>query len=231
MKDLTKRTYDTGFQESQLTYMKGRAAFMDQYLGRLADILCCLHARAVIAMGGPASWIARHYRGERLVAEFMSGPSIQLTVHHRGGVDTDMTRNVPVFYDQLSEQEIKLIHGYIPLGNPMEDQWAYPTSELFKEFSKHWRGEWNAGCEQIMKNITSGLASGLLAPMTHKEWHEYLRSNNRGEYAPPPGSIPTLNDFSAIQKEIDGAFPLRWHGRWVKDIFLPEEFVFTVSGN
>ena len=30
MRDLTKRTYDTGFQESQLTYTKGRAAFMNQ---------------------------------------------------------------------------------------------------------------------------------------------------------------------------------------------------------
>ena len=64
MKDLTKRTYDTGFQESQLTYTKGRAAFMDQYLGRLADILRRPHARAVIAMGGPTSWIARHYGGD-----------------------------------------------------------------------------------------------------------------------------------------------------------------------
>ena len=120
---------------------------MDQYLGRLADILRRPHARAVIAMGGPTSWIARHYGGERLITEFMAGPSIQVTVHHRGGVDTDTTRNVPVFYDQLTKQEIELIHGYIPLGSPTEERWAYPTSELLEEFSKHWRGEWNVGCE------------------------------------------------------------------------------------
>ena len=58
MSDLTKRTYDTGFQESPLTYSKGGSAFMDQYLGKLADILRRPHARAVIAMGGPTSWIA-----------------------------------------------------------------------------------------------------------------------------------------------------------------------------
>ena len=231
MKDLTKRTYDTGFQESQLTYTKGRAAFIDQYMGKLADILRRPHARAVITLGGPTSWIARHYGGERLVAEFMAGPSIQVTLHHRGGVDTDAAHQEPVFYDQLSEQEIELIHGYIPLGSPTEDRWAYPTSELFEEFSKHWRGEWNAGCERIMMNIASGLTSGLLAPMTRKEWREYLRGNNRGEHAPPPGSIPTPEDFSAVENEIDSAFPLRWHGRRVKDIFLPEELAFTASGN
>lgn len=231
MKDLTKRTYDTGFQESQLTYTKGRAAFMYQYLGRLADILRRPHARAVIAMGGPTSWIARHYGGDRLITEFMTGPSIQVTVHHRGGVNSDTAHNVPVFYDQLSEQEIELIHGYIPLGSPTEDRWAYPTSELFEEFSKHWRGEWNSGCERIMGNIASGLASGLLAPMTRKEWREYLRGNNRGEHAPLPGSVPTLDDFSTIQDEIDNVFPSRWHGRRLKDILLPEDFVFTASGN
>jgi len=57
MTDLTKWTYNTGFQESSLTYDKGRAAFMDQYLGKLSDILQHPHARAVIAMGGPTSWI------------------------------------------------------------------------------------------------------------------------------------------------------------------------------
>ncbi|EDR02098.1 uncharacterized protein LACBIDRAFT_332631 [Laccaria bicolor S238N-H82] len=44
--DLTKRTYDTGFQETPLTYSKGGSAFMDQYLGKLADILRRPHARA-----------------------------------------------------------------------------------------------------------------------------------------------------------------------------------------
>ena len=231
MMDLTKRTYDTGFQESQLTYMKGRAAFMDQYLGKLADILHRPHARAVVAMGGPTSWIARHSGGDRLVTEFMAGPSIQVTVHHRGGVNTGTMHNMPVFYDQLSAQEIELIHGYIPLGSPTEVRWAYPTSELLEEFSKHWRGEWNAGCERIMSNISLSLASGLLAPMTRKEWREYLRGNNRGEYAPSPGSIPTSEDFTAAENEIDAVFPLRWHGRHLRDISLPEESVFTVSGN
>ena len=231
MMDLTKRTYDTGFQESPLTYDKGRVAFMDQYLGKLADILRRPHARAVIAMGGPTSWIARHYGGERLVEEFMGGPSIQVTIHHRGGVEAVPDLGMPVFYDQLSAQEVELIHGYVPLGSPTDDRWAFPTTEIFEDCSKHWRGEWNLGCERIMGNIARDLGSGLLAPQTRREWREYLRGNNRGEYAPEIGSVPTSADFALVENKIDIAFPTRWHGRRLRDITLPEAFEFTASGN
>jgi len=231
MMDLTRRTYDTGFQESPLLYDKGRVAFLDQYLGKLADILCQPHARAVIAMGGPTSWIARFYGGEYLVKEYMSSPSIQVTAHHRGGVATTPFLNMPVFYDQLSAQEIELIHGYVPLGSPTQDCWAFPTTKIFEECSKHWRGEWNQGCEHIMGNIARDLGSGLLAPQTRKEWHQYLRGNNRGEYAPEPGSVPSLDDFTLMENKIDAAFPIRWHSHCFQDILLPEEFMITASGN
>ena len=231
MMDLTKKTYDTGFQELPLTYDKGRVAFMYQYLGKLADILRRPHARAVIAMGGPTSWITRFYGGERLVEEYMSGPSVQVTVHHHGGVASAPSLDMPVFYDQLSAQEIELIHGYVPLGSPTEDRWAFPTTEIFEECSKHWRGEWNQGCERIMGNIARDLGSGLLAPQTRKEWREYLRGNNRGEYAPEPGSVPSPEDFTSVENKIDAAFPMRWHGRRLRDISLPEEFTITASGN
>ena len=230
MMDLTKRTYDTGFQESPLTYDKGRVAFMNQYLGKLADILRRPHSRAVIAMGGPTSWIARYYGGERLVTEYISGPSIQVTVHHRGGVE-NTSLNMPVFYDQLSAQEVELIHGYIPLGSPVEDRWAFPTTEIFEDCSKHWRGEWNQGCERIMGNIARDLSSGLLAPQTRKEWRKYLRGNNRGEFAPSRESIPTPNDFTLVEQKINSASPICWHGRRLRDILLPEEFSGSASEN
>ena len=231
LSDLTKRTYDTGFQETPLTYSKGGSAFMGQYLGKLADILRRPHARAAIAMGGPTSWIARFYGGDRLVEEFMSGPSVQVTVHHRGGVVDAAFLNMPVFHDQLSLQEIELIHGYIPLGSPSEDRWAFPTNEILEEFSNHWRGEWNQGCERIMGNIARALDSGALAPLTRREWREYLRSNNRGEHAPASGTVPKASDFALVNTMIDDAFPIRWHGRRIRDISLPEEFTVLSDGN
>ena len=182
-------------------------------------------------MGGPTSWIARYYGGERLVEEFMSSPSIQVTVHHRGSVESVSGLGMPVFYDQLSAQEVELIHGYVPLGSPTTDRWAFPTTEIFEDCSKHWRGEWNLGCECIMGNIARDLGSGLLAPQTRKEWREYLRCNNRGEHAPEPGSVPTPSDFALVENKIDIAFPIRWHGCRLRDIAWPETFELTASGN
>ena len=204
---------------------------MDQYLGKLADILRRPHARAVIAMGGPTSWIARFYSGDRLVEEFMSGPSSQVTIHHRGHVMVSSSLNMPIFHDQLSHQEIELIHGYIPLSSPSEDRWAFLTSEILEEYSNHWRGEWNQGCEHIMGNIARALESGALSPLTRREWREYLHSNNRGEHAPPPGTIPKASDFTLVETMIDNAFPYRWHGRRICDIFLPEELTVLSDGN
>ena len=59
--ELSKRTYETGFQEERLKDINGGAAFRDQYMGKLADILHRPQARALIGMGGPAAWIAKRY--------------------------------------------------------------------------------------------------------------------------------------------------------------------------
>jgi len=170
-------------------------------------------------------------RGECLIAEYMSGPSIQVTVHHRGAVVDTLFLDMPMFYNHLSAQEVELIHGYIPLGSPIEDRWAFPTTEILEDCSKHWQGEWNQGCERIMGNIARDLDSGLLAPQTRKEWCEYLRGNNRGEYAPEPGSVPMASDFTLVENKIISAFPIGWHGHHIRDVPLPEEFLNTASEN
>ena len=86
LSELTKCTYETGFQEEHLKDFNGSAAFRDQYMGKLADILRHPQARALISMGGPTAWIAKRYGGPAIVQRFMSGPSPQVTVHHRGAV-------------------------------------------------------------------------------------------------------------------------------------------------
>ena len=229
--DLTKRTYNTGFQEVPLTSSKGGSAFIDQYLGKLADILRRPHACVAIAMGGPTSWITHFYSGDRLVEEFMSGPSTQVTVHHQGQVTVASFLDMPVFHDQLSHQEIELIHGYIPLGSPSEDQWAFPTNKILEEYSNHWHGEWNQGCERIIGNIAKALENGALAPLTRREWKDYPRSSNRGEHAPSPGTVPKPADFTLVETLIDNAFPIHWHGRRIQDILLPEEFTVPSGEN
>ena len=59
LSELTKHTYETGFQEEHLRHINGGAAFCDQYMGKLANILRRPQARALISMGGPTAWIAK----------------------------------------------------------------------------------------------------------------------------------------------------------------------------
>ena len=82
-----------------------------------------------------------------------------------------------------------------------------------------------------MGNIACSLESGALAPLTRREWREYLRSNNRGEHAPAPGSVPKESDFSLVENMIDKSFLIKWHGRHIRDIFLPKDFEVPSSGN
>ena len=62
---LSSRIYEPSYQEPKIEYGTG-ITFANQYLGKLADILRRPHARALIGLGGPASWIARQY-GDNLV--------------------------------------------------------------------------------------------------------------------------------------------------------------------
>lgn len=55
LSELTKCTYETGFQEEHLKDINGCAAFRDQYMGKLADILRRPQARTLISMGGPTA--------------------------------------------------------------------------------------------------------------------------------------------------------------------------------
>ena len=83
---LSSRIYEPSYQEPRIEYGTG-ITFANQYLGKLADILRRPHARALIGLGGPASWIARQY-GDDLVQQFMNSPSIQVTYHGKGYMDS-----------------------------------------------------------------------------------------------------------------------------------------------
>jgi len=82
-----------------------------------------------------------------------------------------------------------------------------------------------------MGNIAWALESGALTPLTQCEWREYLWNNNRGEHARPPGTVPKASDFTLVDSMIDNAFRIRWHGRRIRNIFLPEEFTVPSDGN
>lgn len=225
--ELTKRTYEAGFQEEHLRDINGGAAFRDQYMGKLADILCRPHARALISMGGPAAWIAKRYGGSALVQRFMDGPSTQVTVHHHGAVTSSSFYDDPLFHDQISAQEENLVHSFVTAENPDQHRWLFPTLEIMEDFCNHWNGEWTEGCDSIFHNIAKSLERGAAKPLTRKGWKSYLHSTNHGTRCPP--TLLTPEHFSKVD-ELLLAFPDPWHGKRIADISIPIPFD-SLSGN
>ncbi|KIJ90559.1 hypothetical protein K443DRAFT_15120 [Laccaria amethystina LaAM-08-1] len=221
LSELTKHTYETGFQEEHLKDINGGTAFRDQYMGKLADILRRPQARALISMGGPAAWIAKRYGGPSIVQRFMSGPSTQVTIHHRGAVASSPFYDDPIFHDQISAQEENLVHGFIPAENPEHHRWLFPTTEIMDDYCNHWRGEWTQGCDFIFHNIAKGLDRGAAKPLTRKGWKAYLHSTNHGTRR--PDVILTAAHFARADELLCG-FSGIWHGKCVADIPIPVPF-------
>ncbi|EDQ98479.1 uncharacterized protein LACBIDRAFT_300221 [Laccaria bicolor S238N-H82] len=227
LSELTKRTYETGFQEEHLKDINGGAAFRDQYMGKLADILRRPQARALISMGGPTAWIAKRYGGPPMIQRFMDGPSTQVTVHHRGAVTSSPFYDEPLFHDQISAQEENLVHGFVPAENPEHHRWLFPTTEIMEDYCNHWRGEWTQGCDLIFHNIAKGLDRGTAKPLTRKGWKAYLHSPNHGTRRP---AIVLTNSHFTRTDELLRDFPGGWHGRRIADIPIPIPFD-SLDGN
>ena len=221
LSELMKRTYEAGFQEEHLKDINGGAAFRDQYMGKLADILRRPQARALISMGGPTAWIAKRYGGPSIIQRFMSGPSTQVTIHHRGAVADSPFYDDPVFHDQISAQEENLVHGFVPAENPEHHRWLFPTTEILEDYCHHWRGEWTPGCDLIFHNIARGLERGTAKPLTRKGWKAYLHSSNHGTRRPEV--VLTAAHFTRADELLRG-FSDAWHGKRVVDISFPISF-------
>lgn len=227
LSELTKRTYETGFQEEHLKDINGGTAFRDQYMGKLADILRRPQARALISMGGPSAWIAKRYGGPNIVQRFMEGPSTQVTVHHRGAVTSSPFYDDPMFYDQISAQEENLVHGYVPAENPEHHRWLFPTMDIMEDYCNHWQGEWTQGCDFIFHNIARSLERGTAKPLTRKGWKAYLHSTNHGTRR--PDIVLTAAHFTRTEELLRG-FSSAWHGKRIADIVFLMPFV-PLDGN
>ena len=221
LSELTRRTYETGFLEEHLKDINGGAAFRDQYMGKLADILCRPHARALVSMGGPTAWIAKRYGGPEIVQRFMNGPSTQVTVHHRGAVASSPFCDDPIFYDQISAQEENLVHSFVPAENPEHHRWLFPTTEIMEDFCNHWAGEWTQGCDLIFHVIAKNLERGTAKPLTRKGWRAYLHSANHGDKRPEV--VLNQSHFSRVE-DLLRYFPDTWNGQCIADIYMPVHF-------
>jgi hypothetical protein len=110
----TSYLYELNYQEQSFIYTS-TPAFVAAYIARLLELLKRPHAPAFIGLGGPYSWTAQRWGGNRLVSAFMSGPSIQTALHFRGETDSKYPDSLRVSWDQVSGQDIQILFGHVPL--------------------------------------------------------------------------------------------------------------------
>lgn len=173
--------YAMGFQEPNLSPAENTKTFCNLYLARMNDLFRCPHARAFIGEGGQFSWIARRWTGLRLVEEFMSGPSIQVTVHNRGFYDSTLQDTSYLSHDAVSEQEKDLLLGYCPGMNGCLGRWLFPPADIFEDNFELWTGEWNAALDHIYRRLADDISSGKVKLRTREKWKNWIRNNERGQ--------------------------------------------------
>ncbi|EDR14136.1 uncharacterized protein LACBIDRAFT_305651 [Laccaria bicolor S238N-H82] len=214
--------YTAGFQEPNLSPAENMATFCTLYLARMNDLLRRPHAQAFIGEGGQFSWIARRWTGVRLIEEFMSGPSIQVTVHNRGFYDSASQDASYLSHDAVSEQEKDLLLGYCTGINSCSGKWLFPPAEIFDNNFELWTGEWNAALDHIYGRLADDIARGKGKLRTKEKWKNWIRNNERGQRR--PRYLPITQDFTDVMDGISRA-GLRptWHKQLLDDIMFPEQ--------
>jgi hypothetical protein len=222
---LLKTMYKTGFTEPHFSYTSA-SAFINAYIGKVADVLRRPHARAFIGLGGPFSWLAQRWGGDELITRFMSGPSIQVTRHFSGQSDSSEDRSLGIHWDGVSDQEIEFLLGYIPADKWNPERWLYPPISILEDECHHWSGEWNVGMEEIFRHVTSQITRNppTATPKTRRGWIEFLRSYNRGRKAPK--FIPTERHFLDAKGGLQAAgLPANWNRQRINSITVPEHSI------
>ncbi|EDR00954.1 uncharacterized protein LACBIDRAFT_333674 [Laccaria bicolor S238N-H82] len=214
--------YNVGFQEAPLAPADNTATFCATYLARMNDVLRRPHARAFIAEGGQFSWIARRWTGTRLVEEFMSGPSIQTTVHNRGFYDSASEDASYLAYDVVSEQEKDLLLGYCAGSNGCLGRWLFPPADIFNGGFTLWTGEWNEALDHVYRRLADDIARGKAKLRTREKWKCWIRNNDRGQRR--PAYLPSTADFQSVMEGISlaGLKPT-WHKEPLDKITFPEK--------
>ena len=214
--------YAMGFQEPNLSPAENATTFCASYMVRMNDLLHHPHACTFIGEGGQFSWIARCWTGVRLVEEFMSGPSIQVTVHNRGFYNSASENASYLPHDAVSEQEKVLLLGFCPGTNSCLGRWLFPPMDIFEDKLELWTGEWNAALDHIYQRLVDDIARGKGKLRTREKWKCWIRNNKRGQRWPK--YLPPTKDFTDIMEGVSCAgLQPTWHKKRLDDITFPEQ--------
>ncbi|KAJ7615063.1 hypothetical protein DFH06DRAFT_1146124 [Mycena polygramma] len=123
--------YTTGRVEPPLNYSSGDSALAMEWQSRTLGIPTWPHARAFVSVGRVPAWLARTICPE-LIADFMSGPSIQSTTLQRGWTDTPDKESWDILADLVSVGEVDVLLGFTKDKHGL-DRWLFPRTEWLWE--------------------------------------------------------------------------------------------------
>ncbi|KAJ7232113.1 hypothetical protein C8J57DRAFT_1250767 [Mycena rebaudengoi] len=187
-----KRVVEPTSKAARIPHGLGPVELFSAYSELLDAVLHKPNAREVIARGGGASWIACYFGYQHLVREFMSGPSVQVTVHRGGGNDSGDLYPKDVSWDELSERDLNIIFGYVVGDKPTDDAWIFPMDDTLQELCEHFHYEWNPFCVATFKFLAEELVAGRGKARTRKDWREFLNQEIMVAALPKVGGSVSL---------------------------------------
>ncbi|RDB30587.1 hypothetical protein Hypma_005925 [Hypsizygus marmoreus] len=207
--------------EVTLRFNRGPADFIEQWKTAATTILLRPHARAVVFHGGLLSRIGEMFRRDELIIDAMSGPSIAVTLHRQGALDT--RHPAMAWSDQLSTDECNLLYGFTS-GDPNKaetDRTLWPTEAHLWDFLAEYSGSWSVTCETIFSDILSKVERGVMEPLTRGGWSQYLKNKRYREWTPLGAPTDEKWRRAASMTELYYPSTERWHGSRLEDIELP----------
>ncbi|KAJ6590406.1 hypothetical protein DFH09DRAFT_908395 [Mycena vulgaris] len=229
-------TLEPGFSEPRLLWIGGantRTSFLD-HAGRM---LKKPYTWAFLSLGGFANRIALWIDAE-LPQRLAQGPSTRVTEYSRGFMlkgtvwSKDGNGEVEMLTrDQVSNDEINLLFGYIDKGHPNSDVYLFPPQWLLeKECPGHFHGIMTLAGQALFDYMIEKIASPAIDSCWRNlgEWRSFLRSAGKGRFKAKDS--PEDNDFAHGAKLLKRSFGGTWNMRALRDITVPEPFLESVPG-
>ncbi|KAJ6534065.1 hypothetical protein DFH09DRAFT_1092224 [Mycena vulgaris] len=133
--------------------------------------------------------------------------------------------------DQVANDEINLLFGYIDKGHPNSDVYLFPPQWLLeKECPGHFHGIITPAGQALFYYIVGKIASPAIDNCwkTMGEWRSFLRSSGKGKFAAK--DVPTEGDFEHGTGLLKKAFGDTWNMKVLRDITVPEPFLEEIPG-
>ncbi|KAJ6503131.1 hypothetical protein DFH09DRAFT_878689, partial [Mycena vulgaris] len=210
-------TLEPGFLDTRLVWL-GPEATRASYLDLGAKLTHRPWAGAFLALGGFANHIAM-WLDIDLPRRFARGPSTRITEYHRGFMlraavqspTGQPTEEEMLTRDQVSDDEVKLLFGYINKGDPSLDLYLFPPQWLLEE-----------ECPGLFDYMIGKIASPAIGGCwrTIGKWRAFLRTSDKRKYTPK--DWPKNDDFKRGSELLKGAFGGTWNLKALRDVTLPE---------